>query len=146
MVVAALDLVTGEDLGAGEKLILVCRLRSRGFLGAILTFLALESASLWMSLTVSPWVLSCAAPSRPIAALRKRCGLSERVANPQLLVRDNQDIEKICKRGSKMARNRLPLDDGGAAERCACKDRRFRRGARARALASCVPLHSQHKH
>jgi hypothetical protein len=94
MVVAALDFVAGEDLGAGEKLILVCRLRSRGFLGAILTFLAFESASLWMSLTVSPWVLSCAAPSRPIAALRKRCGLSERAAKPQLLVRNIQDIEK----------------------------------------------------
>ena len=49
VVVAALDLVAGEDLGAGEKLILVCRLRSRGFLGAILTTLALQSASLWIS-------------------------------------------------------------------------------------------------
>jgi hypothetical protein len=36
MAVTAEDLVAGEDWEAGEKLIFVCRLRSRAFLGAML--------------------------------------------------------------------------------------------------------------
>jgi hypothetical protein len=96
------DVVSGEE-ESGEKLILVCRLRSRGFLGAILTTLALQSASLWISYLLSH-PRSCSA--RHSRVQQPRC------ANAAVYPKVSLDLEQWCAttKTSKRYVKEAPLD------------------------------------